>query len=250
MTYINIEFTAKDALKAVKRSDVIIVIDVLRCSSTIITALANGAKSIIPVKTVKEALKIHRLHPTFILAGERKGVKPKGFSLGNSPLEFQTTKVSGKQIVITTTNGTKALTWAKGGRFVLVGAFLNIEAVIDAALRIAERENRGLSLVLAGKQGRFSLEDYLCAGAMVESLPTQKIENSDSAQVALLAFCQVRDSLDNIISKGSHAKYLKSIGLDADVHFCCKQNRYRVVPYFREEMIPPLKIKILNLDEI
>lgn len=218
----------------------------MRCSSTIITALANGAKSIIPVKTVKEALEVHRLHPAFILAGERKGVKPKGFALGNSPLEFQITKVSGKQIVITTTNGTKTLTWVKGGEFVLVGAFLNIEAVTDAALRIAERKNRGLSLVLSGNRGQFSLEDYLCAGAMVESLPTQKIENSDSAQAALLAYSQVRDYLSNIISKGSHGKYLKSIGLDGDIHFCCKQNRYRVIPYFKEDIITPLKKNIIN----
>jgi len=240
LTPVNLEFVAKDAVKAVERGDVIIVIDVLRCTSTIITALANGADGIIPVKTVREALAIHREHPEFLLAGEREGVRPKGFSLGNSPLEFFPTKVSGKQIILTTTNGTKALTEAKGGRWVLVGAFLNVEAITDAAFRIAEGENSGISLVLSGKRDQFSLEDYLCAGAIVEGFPAQKIWNSDAALASLLAFRQVCDSLSNIVLRGSHAQYLKRIGLEEDVYFCCKRNRYSIVPYLEGKMIIPL----------
>jgi 2-phosphosulfolactate phosphatase len=240
---INLEFTAKDAVKAVKRNDVIIVIDVLRCTSTIITALANGARGVIPVKTIQEAREIHQQYPNTVLAGERKGIKPKGFYFGNSPLEFHPTKVDGKNIILTTTNGTKTLTNTKGAMFVFVGAFLNINAVTDVALQIAKRENCGLSLVLSGKRGRFSLEDYLCAGAMLERYSLNQIEASDAAFAALLTFQQVYGSLINIIFQGSHAQYLKSIGLEEDVRFCCKQNRYKLIPYLKEKMIIPFKEK-------
>jgi 2-phosphosulfolactate phosphatase len=238
---INLEFTAKDAEKAVKRKDVIIVIDVLRCTSTIITALANGAKGIIPVKTVEEARKIHQQYPYTVLAGERKGIKPRGFYFGNSPLEFHPTEVDGKNIILTTTNGTKTLCNSKGAKFVFIGAFLNINAVTDTALKSAKRENCGLSLVLSGKQGKFSLEDYLCAGAMLERFTLHKIEASDAAFASLLTFQQVYDSLINSIFQGHHAQYLKSIGLEEDVRFCCKQNKYKLVPYLKGEIITPFK---------
>ncbi|MBA7494224.1 putative 2-phosphosulfolactate phosphatase [subsurface metagenome] len=240
---INLEFTAKDTGKAVKRKDVIIVIDVLRCTSTIITALANGAKGVIPVKTINEAREIHRQYPNTVLAGERKGIKPKGFYFGNSPLEFHPTKVDGKNIILTTTNGTKTLTKTKGAAFVFIGAFLNINTVTDAALRIAKRENCGLSLVLSGRRGKFSLEDYLCAGAMLERFTLHQIDASDAAFASLLTFQQVYDSLTNIIFQGHHAQYLKSIGLEEDVRFCCKQNRYKLIPYLKGKIITPFKKK-------
>lgn len=236
---INVEFTANDAEKAVKRKDVIVVIDVLRCTSSIITALVNGADGVIPVKTIEEAREIHRQWPNTILAGERKGIKPKGFYYGNSPLEFQSTHVKGKKIILTTTNGTKTLTRTKGATYVFVGAFLNINAVSDVALQIAKRKNIGISLVLSGKRGRFSLEDYLCAGAMLERFTLQRIDPSDSAFASLLTFQHVRDSLIKIIFQGSHAQYLKTIGLENDVRFCCKLNRYKLIPYLQGKMLIP-----------
>jgi len=238
---INLEFTAQNAGKAVKRQDVIIVIDVLRCTSTIITALANGAKGVIPVKTIKEAREIHRQDPHTVLAGERRGIKPQGFYFGNSPLEFHPTKVARKKIILTTTNGTQALTKTKGASFVFVGAFLNLNAVTEVALKISKRENLGLSLVLSGKRGGFSLEDYLCAGAMLERFTLHQIDTSDAAFASLLTFKQVYGSLTDIIFQGSHAKYLKSIGLEEDVRFCCKQNKYKISPYLKRKMIIPFK---------
>jgi 2-phosphosulfolactate phosphatase len=234
---INLEFTAKDAIKAVQRNDVIIVIDVLRCTSTITAALSNGARCVIPVRTIKEAREIHRRNPKTILAGERKGIKPKGFHLGNSPLEFNPTIVKGKNIILTTTNGTKTLTETKRAKFVFVGSFLNITAVSDIALRFAKKENCGLSLVLSGTQGRFSLEDYLCAGGILEHFTLHQIDASDAAVGSLLAFKQAHNSLIKIIFQGYHAKYLKSIGLEDDVTFCCKQNLYKVIPCLNENTI-------------
>jgi 2-phosphosulfolactate phosphatase len=237
---INLEFTVKDAEKAVKRKDVIVVIDVLRCTSTIITALANGASQVIPIKTIKEAREIHRHYPNTVLAGERKGIKPKGFHFGNSPQEFNSAKVKDKNIILTTTNGTKTLTTTKGAKFVFVGAFLNINAVSDLSLRIANKASCGLSLVLSGTRGRFSLEDYLCAGAILERCTLHQIDASDAALGALLAFKQTQNSLIDTIFQGSHAQYLKSIGLENDVRFCCKQNVYSVIPSLKGKIITPI----------
>jgi len=240
LTPVNLEFVARDAVKAVQRGDVIIVIDVLRCSSIIITALANGAKGIIPVETIREAWAYREGHPEFLLAGERRGLKPKGFDLGNSPFNFSSETVKGKQIILTTTSGTKAISSAKKGRKLLIGAFLNVKAVAEAALKTAEKEKAGIFIVLSGTMGRFSLEDFLCAGAIIESLSTKKVELSDAALAALLAFQQARDSLSAVIQRGSHAQYLESIGFKEDVHFCSRMNVFRVVPVLEGETIVPL----------
>jgi 2-phosphosulfolactate phosphatase len=233
---------AKDAVKAVQRGDIIIVIDVLRCSSIIITALANGAKSIIPVKTIKEAWEYRKDHYEFLLAGERKGLKPKRFDLGNSPFNVSSETVKGKHIILTTTSGTKAISSAKKGKKVLIGAFLNVEAVAEAALKIAEKAKAAISLALSGKMGHFSLEDFLCAGAIIDSLSTKKVELSDAAFAALLAFQQAYGSLSSVVQRGSHAQYLESIGFKEDVRFCSRMNVFKVVPVLKGETIVPLNI--------
>jgi len=239
LIFINLELVAGDAVKAVQRGDIIVVIDVLRCSSTIITALSNGAQGVIPTKTLQEARRRHRENPESLLAGERRGFKPKGFDLGNSPLQFTPEKVKNKLIILTTTSGAKAISLAKNGRWVLIGALLNVEAVAKETLEIAEREGRGISLLLAGKEGGFSLEDFVCAGAAIENLPKEKVELSDAALAAALAFRQARESLSSIIRHGRHAQYLKSIGLEEDIKFCSQINVLPVVPVLKDGVIVP-----------
>lgn len=241
---VSLELSAKDAVKAVSRGDVLVAIDVLRCCSTIVTALANGAKEVIPTKTIKEAQALHKKHPEFLLAGERKGQKPKGFDLGNSPLEFSSNIVKEKHIILTTTSGTKAICLSKNARWVLIGAFFNAEAVAKTAFKIAEKEKIGISFVLSGTRGRFSLEDFMCAGAIVENLPADKIECSDAVLAVSLTFQQSCRQLIKIIQCGSHARYLKDIGYEEDVKFCCQLNAYPVVPVYKAE-----SIVLLSLDE-
>ncbi|TET19814.1 2-phosphosulfolactate phosphatase [Candidatus Bathyarchaeota archaeon] len=241
---VSLELNAKDAAKAVSRGDVLVVIDVLRCCSTIVTALANGAKEVIPTKTIKEAQALHKKHPEFLLAGERRGLKPKGFDLGNSPLEFSSNIVKEKHVVLTTTNGTKVICLSKNARWVLIGAFFNAKAVAKTAFEIAEKEKIGISFVLSGTHGRFSLEDSMCAGAIVENLPADKIECSDAVLAASLTFQQSCRQLTEIIQRGSHARYLKDIGHEEDVKFCCQLNAYPVVPVYKAE-----SVVLLSLDE-
>ena len=238
--FVCVEFTAKDVVKAVKRKDVVVVIDVLRCCSTIITALANGVEGVLPTRTVKEARALHEVFPEFLLAGERRGLKPRGFNLGNSPYEFSPEAIKGKRVIMTTTSGTKAIALSKNARWVLIGAFLNAEAVAKAALTIAERETTGISLLLFGRSGRFSLEDFICAGLIVENLLTNKVQLDDAALASLLAFQQSRQSLYTILQNGRHAQYLRTIGFEDDVKFCSKINVFKIVPFLSNGMVVPL----------
>ena len=239
---VSLDICAKDAEKAVNRGDILVVIDVLRCCSTIVTALMNGAKEVIPTTTIREAQALHKKHPEFLLAGERKGRRPKGFDLGNSPLEFSSNIVKEKHVILTTTNGTRAICLSKKARWALIGAFFNAEAVAKTAFKIAEKERIGISFVLSGTRGRFSLEDFLCAGAILENLSADKIECSDAALVASLTFQQSRGQLTEAVQRGSHARYLKDIGHEEDVKLCCQLNAYSVVPIYEAESIVLLSL--------
>ena len=185
---VDVEFGAKDAFRAVKRGDLIIVDDVLRCTSSIVSALANGVKAVIPTETLKEAYRLREQRPDFLLAGERKGRKLRGLDLGNSPLEFAQEVVEGRTVIMTTTSGTRALVRCRRAEHVLVGAFLNAEAVAKKAVEIAKRKRVNVSFVLAGEKGLFSLEDFLCAGAIASAFPYGRFDFSDDAMREIQAF--------------------------------------------------------------
>jgi 2-phosphosulfolactate phosphatase len=239
-TAVNLEFFLGDAVSAVRRQDVVVIIDVLRCCSTIVTALVNGASAIVPATTLKEARALYGQHPASVLAGERRGVKPKGFALGNSPLEFTGGRVKGKHVILTTTSGTRAIVLSRDARVVLTGALLNAKAVAEAASRIAEREEIGISFVLSGRRRYFFIEDFLCAGAIAEYLEVDDKDFSDSVVSATLCFRQAQDHLESAIASGGHATYLKNIGFREDVKFCSRLNVFRVVPLLKDSVIVQL----------
>lgn len=233
---ISLELFARDAKKAVGRGDVVVVVDVLRASSSIIVALAQGAEGIIPVKTVREAREICKKHPSFVLAGERRGIQPPGFDYGNSPVAFSRVNLDVKCLVLTTTSGTMAIAQAKGAKHVLIGAFLNARSVAESAFRMAAEEGCGITLALSGKRGGFSLEDFLGAGAIVDYFPGD-IVPSDAAQAAFLAYREAKDSLLDVVKRGSHGKYLASIGFEEDIDLCTQLSKYSIVPYLRNDVI-------------
>jgi 2-phosphosulfolactate phosphatase len=230
---VDIELVAQDAGKAVERGDVVIVIDALRATTSIITMLANGAKSVIPVATLKEAAKLHREHSDYVLVGERADYKPKGFDFGNSPVTLAKEPLQAKHIILTTTNGTKALIKSKGSRWVTVGAFLNARAVAEKTMEISGKNGLGISFVLAGEKNHFSLEDFLCAGAITESFPKNAVELSDKTVAALLAFKAARQNLLESIQNGKHAHDLVKIGFRKDIEFSCRLDIYNTVPFYR-----------------
>ena len=234
---VNLELVARDARNAVQRNDVIIVIDILRCTSTIITALTHGARAIIPLQTISAARSKAAEHPQYLLAGERRGVKPAGFVLGNSPLEFTRDCVADKTIVMTTTSGTAAFARVKGHPFVVVGAFLNAAAAAQTALTLSEQNHLNISFALSGKRGSFSLEDFLGAGAIIHHLVTENLTYSDTAYTALLAYEHAQPSLYAALSEGTHAKTLIDLGFRNDVIHCAQMNKYTTVPVLCGESI-------------
>ncbi len=234
---VNLELVARDARNAVQRNDIIIVIDVLRCTSSIITALANGARAIIPVQTVSAARLKASEHPQYILAGERRSTKPAGFILGNSPLEFTRDRVAGKTIVMTTTSGTAAFERVKGHPFVFVSAFLNAAAVAQRALALSKENHLNISFALSGKRGSFSLEDFLGAGAIIHHFKNKNLTYSDTAYASLLAYEHAQPTLYAALSEGTHAQTLIDLGFRNDVIHCTQMNEYTTVPVLRGESI-------------
>ncbi|MCX7766395.1 MAG: 2-phosphosulfolactate phosphatase, partial [Candidatus Sumerlaeia bacterium] len=166
---------------------VAVIIDVLRASTTIVTAITNGCRGVYPVASIAEALRqkqrLHRLKP--LLAGERKGRKIRGFNLGNSPGEFLKPVVAHRPIIITTTNGTKAIVRAKTAKLVMIGAFVNLSAVINLL-----QNSTDILLICSGQEKRIACEDLAAAGAIIDRLlPTHKgLILSDSAQIAHLIY--------------------------------------------------------------
>ncbi len=240
-----------------------IVFDVLRATSTIVTALASGYRRVYPVADAGTALALANEHG-FVLAGERKGDKIAGFPHGNSPLEFiggpdaayhmlEINKGSSfnsniwktsDELVLTTTNGTKAIRWALSAHKVFTGSLLNARAVAQAALQ----EGLDISLVCAGTAGRFSLEDSLGAGfVLVEIIrqlsgpasgqPAASINMDD---LAIAAYGLARFYHNNPLSglfAGQHGQKLLRRGREEDLQWCAQLNRYDIAPVFMEEFI-------------
>ncbi|MGH7975362.1 MAG: 2-phosphosulfolactate phosphatase [Limisphaerales bacterium] len=237
------------------RETVCVVFDVLRATSTFVTALHNGAKEIIPVSEISEALAIQKNQPDVLLAGERDGVRIStngiDFDLGNSPREFTREKIGGKTIVSTTTNGTRALRACAGAKIVLAASFLNLSAT---AKFLRQNNFENILIICAGTRENKADEDIIAAGSLCEILirwgettdepqvkgdngsrgrsPHQKefLELSDSTQIALQAFTQAKSDLAAAISNSENARRLLAIPeLRDDVAFCLQRDIFQLV---------------------
>ncbi len=211
-----------------------VVFDVLRATSSMVTALANGAEAIIPVSEISEALEIKRKDPQVLLAGERDGLRIEAnltgsisFDLGNSPREFTKEKVTGKKIVITTTNGTRALRACAHAETVLVSSFLNLQATRDY---LQPRVPLQLLVICSVTFEQPALEDVLAAGALCDSLCTFKPICSDSVLIAVNQFLQASHGLGFVIAQSRNARRLLSRPeLRDDVAYCAQRDIYNFV---------------------
>lgn len=215
----------------------VVVIDVLRTTSTISEALANGAKSVIPVADMGEASKIaQNLDPSrFLLCGEKDGQNIDGYHLGNSPAEYTREVVEGKTLILNTTNGTKAITHCGLAENVYIGSFLNLNAVINKI----KTSDRDLFMVCAGWKGRLSLEDMLCAGALIHGLMDGQLWDTarDGAKIAYGMYDKYSYDIEAVVSKTNHAMKLNELNLQEDVAYCCKLNNFDAVPEYNEGII-------------
>ena len=213
------------------RGTVCVVFDVLRATSTFVTALHNGAKAVIPVSEIAEALAIRQKQPDVLLGGERDGVRIRAsqtggidFDFGNSPREYTPEKVRGKTIVSTTTNGTRALRACTGAKTVLAASFLNLTATAEFLKKIHPAQ---IVLICAGTYENRADEDVLAAGALCEML---EAEFSDSAKIAQRAYAEAKPDLALAARNSENARRLLSIPeLRDDVAFCLRQDVYNLI---------------------
>lgn len=217
------------------KNKTVIIIDVLRATSVMITALNNGAKEIIPVVTVYEAWKtaLNFEKKNILVCGERDAKKVKGFDLGNSPLEFSIEKVNNKTIIHTTTNGTKALNACQGAKEILLAAFLNLDAIVQKVSGLDE-----LVLVCSGTNGKFSLDDGMCAAMIIDELSKIKeIQTDDLGRTLLKAFRIENGNLAELLKDCFHLNYLLEKGYEKDVKYCLQKNSHNIVPHFNNQII-------------
>ena len=213
------------------RATVCVVFDILRATSTFVTALQNGAQAIIPVREIADAVARRQQHPDLLLAGERDGVKSCAvqsggvdFDFGNSPREFRAEKVRGKIIVSTTTNGTRALRAGAGAKAILACSFLNLAATAKFLNQSPPEE---ILLVCAGTGEGAALEDVLAAGALAGLVGG---EFSDATELASRAFLAAKSDLAAVVAGTQNARHLLAIPeLRADVAFCSQRDVFKVV---------------------
>jgi len=206
----------------------VVVIDVLRATSVMLTALANGAKEVVPAVSPEEALQKSFLYNVedVLLGGERNAMKIEGFHLGNSPLEYTGENVSGKTVIITTTNGTRALNNCLNAQKVYIGAFLNVAALVEQ-LKTEEE----IVLFCSGTNNNFSLDDGICAAMIINELAKEKqLVLSDFSSLLLTTYRTNPNNLATLLQDCYHLNLLKQKGFEGDVTFCLQNSLYNIVP--------------------
>jgi 2-phosphosulfolactate phosphatase len=216
-----------------------VVVDVLRATSTIAQALASGYRRVLSCPGVEEAKQLAASESGVLLAGERQCVRIPGFDLGNSPQEFLDPR--GETVVLTTTNGTRALVAAaERCERVLAGCLLNLEAVVDAA-----REANGeVVVVCAGVLGEFAMDDAYCAGRIAELLDGQRTDAADAAVRLARSF---RSSEEGLRASQS-ARNLLAAGLESDISFCARESALAVVPQVVGMRGPAVELAVVPRD--
>ena len=204
------------------------VIDVIRATSTIVTAFRRGARSVLPVPSGEEARPAKAAAPGVLLAGERGGQRLPGFDLGNSPREFTTEVVGGRDAVLTTSNGTKTLRAVGEGRAVAIGAFLNRSAVG----RWLVGRNEDAFIVCSGYEGIFSLEDAVCAGAVVDRITGvgAPVVLGDGARACQVLWARYGSDVPGLLRSTGWGRHIVGIGLGADLDVCAQVDVTDVVP--------------------
>jgi len=215
---------------------IVVVIDILRASSSITTAIAHGVNAVRIVESLPECRDL--MNQGYIGAAERGGKKVGGFDMGNSPFSFMNPELEDSNIAMTTTNGTAALKRSKGALQILIGSFLNYSAL----LTYLERLPCDVLLHCAGWKGKVNLEDTLFAGAVIHGLKQMFEYDSDVPMMALKLYRQAKDDLKAAIEDSSHVTRLLKLGLEKDIDFCLKYDEYKVIPVLKGDYITKMKI--------
>ena len=230
--YIDVAFTAQECSQSIVEGKSAAVIDVLRATTVMTVALANGAAEIVACAGVEDAKQVRAQSVAgALLGGEREARRIPGFDLGNSPLEYSPDVVRGKRVIMTTTNGTQAIERAGEARALYIMSMLNVSAVARQLLS----DGRDVVLVCAGTSGRFSLEDGICAAICMDWMLAQgETALSDGAAVLLDHYRNHRADIAAILAGTAHARRLVQNGFGEDLAYCFKQDTLDCVPFYEE----------------
>jgi 2-phosphosulfolactate phosphatase len=218
------------------------VVDVLRASTSIATALGNGARTVIPLEGADEVIVRSKdfTRSQILLAGEQKMLPITGFDLGNSPQAFTPEVVEDKTILITTTNGTRALLGVQGARDIVIASYVNFTAVLTL-MKVAAGTDTDIAIVCASEEGSFTLEDAACAGRYVRAIPKRaSIELNDAAVASVLIEKKYGDNIAKVFKESTHGQALQEAGFGADLAACAEVDSYPVVPIYQDRQITKL----------
>lgn len=220
----------------------VIILDVLRATTTMTVALANGAKEIIPTENIATAVRVAKGSKNSLLCGERNGKVVDGFNLGNSPLEYTQEAVKDKALIFSTTNGTLAIIKSKFAKTCVLCSFINISAIVDYVNSIDE----DFTIICSGKLNDFCLEDAVCAGMLLTKLNEGRNLEMKDSEIAAMNLCNDLAMLLNVPSQekilrlfnlSEHGKYLTQLGFEKDLELSSKIDSYPFIPIFRNGVI-------------
>ncbi len=215
-----------------KDYEIAVVIDVLRATSAICTAVENGI-SILPVSSVEEAKAFQE--KGYLAAAERNGQIVEGFDMGNSPLSYKNPELKGKTVVLTTTNGTKAINIAREKETVAIGSLNNLDAICNWLIE----QDKNVLLLGSGWKDKFNLEDTICAGAIADHLiESQKFfAEEDSTIAAKFIYRSAKENIFSFLKASSHRRRLRNLNLNEDVKYCLTPNNLNTVPVLQGDKI-------------
>ncbi|TPE44623.1 2-phosphosulfolactate phosphatase [Pontibacter mangrovi] len=218
----------------------VVAVDILRATSTMVTAFAEGAANIFPVMELEECRGFSERG--CLTAAERNGIKAEGFDLGNSPFGYMGGHVQGRDIAITTTNGTRAIRLSEAAEEIVVGSFLNLQTVADHLAELG----LDVLVVCAGWKGQFNLEDTLFAGALVERLQDSFSSENDSALAAVYLYQTAKADMVAFLRQSSHVRRLEHLEIHKDIEFCLRHDVYNVLPVWRHDRLVDLRVEELE----
>lgn len=209
---------------------IVVIIDVLRATSAICTAFENGAEKIIPVASLEEA-KAYK-EKGYLVGAERNGLPVEGFDFGNSPYHYIGDHVKGKTIVLTTTNGTQAIEVSKQAYKVVIGSFLNLDALCEWLMN----EKRSILLLCSGWKNKFNLEDAVFAGAVCDQISNRSAEYEfgDAGLALKYLYHQAKRNPNKFLNYSSHKERLARLNLKKDIKLCLTPNQTRIIPVYKD----------------
>jgi 2-phosphosulfolactate phosphatase len=230
MPLIEVSYTPENFEVYDAKDSIVVVNDIFRATSAMCTAFENGAKSMIPVETIEEARELQK--KGYLAGAERNAEKVDGFDFGNSPYDYMGDDIKGKTLVLTTTNGTRAIEMAKGvSDTIVIGSFLNLSAISKWLVK----QKKNVLILCSGWKGRINLEDSLFAGALTQELIKDGVYSlehdvEDSALIAMYLFENAQQDPDKFLKISSHRRRLAKLNLKEDIRYCLSLNKTNKIP--------------------